>query len=230
MIEERVALITGGGRGIGCAIAKKLLADGWKISLGLRRPQPEWQDGPTVQTFPYDAMDGGEDAWVTVAIERFGRIDAVIGNAGVMIPGSVSEISDEDLDTMWAVNVRAPQRLARAAFPALAQSGTGRIIIVASLSGKRVASVSSSSYAVTKHAAVALAHGLRQAGFDRGIRATAICPGFVSSDMGRELAPFEADLMTSPEEIAGIVAHAINLPNRASVAEIAVNCRAEQSY
>lgn len=175
-------------------------------------------------------MAGGEDEWVAAATDRFGRIDAIIGNAGVMIPGSIAEISDEDLDVMWSVNALAPQRLARAAFPALAKSGAGRIIIIASLSGKRVASVSSSSYAMTKHAAVALAHGLRQAGFDQGIRATAICPGFVSSDMGRELAPFDAELMTSPQEIAEIVVHAINLPNRASVAEITINCRAEQSY
>ncbi|WP_180900560.1 SDR family NAD(P)-dependent oxidoreductase [Martelella soudanensis] len=230
MTQGRVALITGARRGIGHAIASRLLHDGWNVSLGLRQPQQDWQESPAIQTFPYDATRGGEDEWVAPALARFGRIDAIIANAGVMIPQSVAEISDEDLDTMWRVNVRAPQRLARAAFPALGQSGTGRIIIIASLSGKRVASVSSSAYALTKHAAVALAHGLRQAGFEQGIRATAICPGFVATDMGRAVAPFDAEDMTSPGDIADIVADVIDLPNSASVAELAINCRAEPSF
>ncbi|WP_113360123.1 SDR family NAD(P)-dependent oxidoreductase [Rhizobium sp. SYY.PMSO] len=228
MKEGRVALVTGAGRGIGRAVAERLLADGWAVSLGLRRGLEDWSDH-NVQTVAYDAAKGGEESWVGAALDRFGRIDAVIANAGVMIPKSVVEIDDEDLDAMWTVNVRAPQRLARAAFAALAKSGSGRIVIVASLSGKRVASPQSSAYALTKHAAVALAHGLRQSGFDKGIRATAICPGFVSTDMGRSLMPDMAD-MTTPGEIADLVAMAINLPNRASVAEIAVNCRAEQSF
>ncbi|NLS20071.1 SDR family NAD(P)-dependent oxidoreductase [Rhizobium sp. P40RR-XXII] len=229
MKDDRVALITGARRGIGRAIAHRLQVDGWKLSLGLRDGLQDWGLDPAVQTVAYDAAQGGEDKWVATALDRFGRIDAVIANAGIMIPKSVVEIDDEDLEAMWAVNVRAPQRLARAAFPALEKSGKGRVVIIASLSGKRVASVQSSAYAMTKHAAVALAHGLRQAGFDQGIRATAICPGFVSSDMGKSLMP-DMDTMTTPAEIADVVAMAIDLPNRASVAEIAVNCRAEQSY
>lgn len=230
MAENRVALITGAGRGIGRAIADRLLADGWKLSLGLRQPQGHWLEDDAIHTHVYDAQTGGEAEWVDAALQRFGRIDAVIANAGIMVAKSVVEIDDEDLNTMWAVNVRAPQRLAKAAFSALSLSGRGRIAIIASLSGKRVASVDSSAYALTKHAAVGLAHGLRQAGFDKGIRTTAICPGFVATDMGLALAPENAAAMTSPEEVADVVAYAINLPNRASVAEMTVNWRAEQLY
>ncbi|NWJ25748.1 SDR family NAD(P)-dependent oxidoreductase [Rhizobium sp. RM] len=230
MAEERVALISGARRGIGKAIAERLFRDGWKISLGLRQPQDDWTDGVAIHTHPYDALQGGEAEWVDTALARFGRIDAVVANAGVMVAKSVIDIDDASLDAMWAVNVRAPQRLAKYAFPALSKSGSGRIAIIASLSGKRVASVDSSAYALTKHAAVALAHGLRQAGFEQGIRATAICPGFVSTDMGLALAPEKAASMTSADEVADVVAYAINLPNRASVAEITVNWRAEQLY
>lgn len=225
----RVALISGAGRGIGRAIADRLLAEGWQLSLGLR-DRSQWTESGTVQTLDYDAASGGEDHWVAAAVERFGRVDAIVANAGVMITAPVAEVSDADLDTMWAINVRAPQRLARAAFPVLARSGKGRVVIIASLSGKRVASVQSSAYALTKHAAVALAHGLRQAGFDRGIRATAICPGFVSSDMGRDLQPNAVDAMTTPMEVADIVNTIINLPNSASVAEVPINYRAEPSF
>src|SRR5690606_41521504 len=83
--------------------------------------------------------------------------------------------------------VHAPRRLAKAAWEALAASGRGRVIILASLSGKRVKSAAAGSYSLSKFAAVALAHALRHAGFDKGIRATAVCPGFVATDMARAL-------------------------------------------
>ncbi|MFT3974652.1 MAG: SDR family NAD(P)-dependent oxidoreductase [Amaricoccus sp.] len=228
-MEDRVALVSGASRGIGRAIADRLAADGWRLSLGLRTPSG-LADDERVQTVRYDAGAGGEAEWVSAALARFGRIDAIVANAGIIVPKTVIEGSDEELDAMWQVNVKAPRRLAQAAFPALAASGRGRIIITASLSGKRVKSPASGLYAITKHAAVALAHALRQTGFDQGIRATAICPGFVATDMARGLtARGEAD-MTRAEDVAALVAMALDLPNTASVAELAVNCQAEELY
>jgi NAD(P)-dependent dehydrogenase (short-subunit alcohol dehydrogenase family) len=230
MSEDRVALVSGARRGIGHAIAERLLADGWRLSLGLRSEADGLEPGERLHVHPYDALEGGEAAWVEAALARFGRIDAIVANAGVFLPRTVVDGSDADFDAMWTVNVKAPRRLAQAAFPALAATGRGRIVIIASLSGKRVKSPGSSLYAVTKHAAVALAHGLRQTGFDQGIRATAVCPGFVATDMARAIAGRADDTMTSPAEIARLVATALDLPNTASVAEIAVNCQAEELY
>ena len=229
-MEDRVALVSGASRGIGRAIAERLLADGWRLSLGLRAPADGRADGDRLQILSYDAREGGEAVWVAAALERFGRIDAIVANAGIIVPKTVIEGTDEELDAMWEVNVKAPRRLAQAAFPALAASGRGRIIIIASLSGKRVKSPASGLYAVTKHAAVALAHALRQTGFDQGIRATAICPGFVATDMARGLTTRSEAEMTRPEDIARLVAIALDLPNAASVAELAVNCQAEELY
>lgn len=229
MTEERVALVSGAGRGIGRAIAERLAADGWRLSLGMRTPR-EGLAGERIHLQAYDALAGGETDWVAAALARFGRVDAVIANAGIMIPKTVIEGTDEELDAMWAVNVKAPRRLAQAAFPALAQSGRGRIVIVASLSGKRVKSPVSGLYAVTKHAAVALTHALRQTGFEQGIRATAICPGFVATDMARGLTTRDEAALTRPGDVARLVAMAIDLPNTASVAELAVNCQAEELY
>ena len=73
------------------------------------------------------AVDGGERDWIASALDRFGRIDAVIANAGIMVPKTVIEGSDAELDAMWEVNVKAPRRLAQAAFPALAASGRGDV-------------------------------------------------------------------------------------------------------
>jgi NAD(P)-dependent dehydrogenase (short-subunit alcohol dehydrogenase family) len=230
MTEERVALISGANRGIGRAIADCLGDAGWRLSLGMRSAADGPPAGDRVQPVRYDALAGGERDWVASALDRFGRIDAVIANAGIMVPKTVIEGSDAEFDAMWEVNVKAPRRLAQAAFPALAASGRGRVVIVASLSGKRVKTPGSSLYAVTKHAAVALAHGLRQTGFDQGIRATALCPAFVATDMARALTDRAEEDLTSPADLARLVAMILDLPNTASVAELAVNFQAEELY
>jgi NAD(P)-dependent dehydrogenase (short-subunit alcohol dehydrogenase family) len=232
MAEQRVALISGANRGIGEAIARFLGDAGWRLSLGMRNPQlPDWADPDLVQVVAYDANDPGAEAkWIAEALAKFGRIDAVIANAGIMIPKNVIEADDADLDAMLAINVKAPRRMAAAAWEALGKSGRGRIIILGSLSGKRVKSASASLYSVSKFAAVALAHGIRHTGWDLGIRATALCPGFVATDMARGLTNREDRLMTAPADIARITAMLLDLPNEASVAEFTINCQLEESY
>lgn len=230
--KQRVALLSGANRGIGAATAKRLFADGWALSLGMRDPRPpEWDDGSRVHLFGYDATDAGaEKNWVATALETYGRIDAVIANAGIMIPKSVIDAEDEDLDRMFEINVKAPRRLVRAAWQALAAGGAGRVMILGSLSGKRVKSAGSGSYAMSKFAAVALAHGIRQVGWDLGIRATAVCPGFVATDMARSITNRADAQMTDPEDLARIIAMLLDLPNEASVAEFTINCQLEEHY
>ena len=232
MSKDRVALISGASRGIGAALAEELSARGWRLSLGMRKPEmPAWADPERVHLFAYDAFDPLAAArWNGSVLQAFGRIDAVVANAGIMIPKTVVEAEDEDMDQLLEVNVKAPQRLAKATWDALAKSGRGRVIIVASLSGKRVKSAKAGLYSVSKFAAVALAHGLRHAGFDLGIRATAICPGFVATDMARVLSNRADSEMTSAEDLARIISMLIELPNEASVAEFTINCQLEESY
>ena len=231
-MTARVALISGANRGIGAAVSERLFRDGWNLSLGMRHPAtPAWADPKRVHLHAYDAMmPDAETAWVKGAVSQFGRIDAVVANAGIMIPKTVIEAEDADLQALMEVNVLAPRRLAKAAWDALIQSGRGRIAILASLSGKRVKSAGAGSYAVSKFAAVGLAHALRHAGFAKGIRATAICPGFVATDMALALSDREAAAMTDPADLARIVAMILDLPNEASVAEFSINCQLEESF
>lgn len=231
-MSRSCALISGANRGIGAAVAQKLSEDGWNVSLGMRKPvMPEWarqMPADQVQLVSYDATkQESENEWVKAAQSKFGRIDAVVANAGVMIPHDAIQATEDDLRLMMEVNVMAPRRLAKAAWDALAASGRGRIIILASMSGKRVKSANSGSYAMTKFAAVGLAHALRHAGFDQGIRTTAICPGFVATDMARNLSSLEDSKMTDPRDLARIIAMILELPNEAVVAEFAVNCLLE---
>ncbi len=232
MVRQRVAMISGANRGLGAAIAYRLCEDGWLLSLGMRRPQrPNWASDPNVtHLFPYEATAGVEDAWTESVLEQYGRIDAVIPNAGIMIPKSVIEAEDTELDAMLEVNVKAPRRLVKAAWPTLIASGSGRVVILASLSGKRVASVRSGLYSISKHAVVALAHSLRHEGWEYGVRCTAVCPGLAETEMGRGLVPDRSVELTQPKDIARLVSIALDLRNSASLSEIYVNCNDGEIY
>ena len=233
--ETRVILVSGGRRGIGAVAAERLIARGWRVSLGLRHGErPQWAAGipdDRLHCMPYDAHDPmAETAWVAAAMARFGRIDALLASAGVSAGKGVLDASDDEIRDMMEVNVLAPRRLAQAAWQPLSACGRGRIVIMGSLSGKRVKSAASGSYALSKFAATALTHALRQEGHAAGIRATVICPGFVATDMARALTTMDPALMTRPEDIAKMIELVLDLPNEAVLAELAVNCTLEPSF
>jgi NAD(P)-dependent dehydrogenase (short-subunit alcohol dehydrogenase family) len=228
---ERVAMISGANRGIGAAIAAHLAEQGWRLSLGTRKPQSGTSPpgGSTTLISHFNAEDtASEAAWAEATTRHFGRIDAVIANAGVMIPKTVIEADDKDLDLLFQVNVRSPLRLVRAAWPWLTRSGAGRVVTLVSLSGKRVKSARSGLYATSKFAALAVTHAIRHAGWEQGVRATAICPGFVATDMAIGLAERAPEDMTQPGDIARLVGMVLDLPNTASVAEIPINSTLEE--
>lgn len=233
-MTDKVALISGASRGIGATTAKTLFDAGWRVSLGMRTPAlPEWAaTGPDrVHLFAYDATDAAAaDHWAKAALDHFGQIDALVASAGIMIPKNPIEITEAEMAEMLEINVQAPRRLAAACWDALGASGQGRIILLASLSGKRVKSAQAGSYSMTKFAVVGLSHALRQAGFDQGIRCTAVCPGFVATDMATAISDRAPDQMTQPEDLARVIQMLIDLPNEASVAEFAVNCQLEERF
>jgi NAD(P)-dependent dehydrogenase (short-subunit alcohol dehydrogenase family) len=227
--RERVVMISGASRGIGRAVARRLYDDGYRLSLGMR-PSPaateavRGLDADRLVVAAYEARAAeSAQAWVAATLARFGRIDAVVANAGIGLFGDIETGTEADLDAMWDVNVKGPWRLIRAAFPHLKAAGAGRIVAVASMSGTRVKGATMTGYAMSKFALVALIRGVRHSGWAHGIRATAICPGYVATDMTAD-ADFPAASMTSPETIAALASLAIGLPNEATMPELAVNC------
>jgi len=225
---SRVAMISGASRGIGAAIARELSARGWRLSLGLRDPaRSPLPESETLFVHPYQAeRDTDAPDWVAATLAQWGRVDALVNNAGISRFVGLEAGDPADLDQLYTVNVRAPFMLTRAALPALKASGRGRVVNVASLSGKRVLGLNA-GYQMAKHAVVALTHATRRIGWEHGIRATALCPGYVATDMTAQVSDPSPDEMIDPADLARLVATTMELPNTASVAELLVNCRYE---
>lgn len=227
---DRVVMISGANRGIGAAVAATLARQGYQLSLGAREPAAiSTSELPAATlTHAWNAENPADSAaWVSATREHFGRVDALVLNAGVMIPAGLKDGQLDDMDTMWAVNFKGPLHLVQAALPALRQSGQGRVANVVSLGGKRLLSPGNLGYSASKFAALALTHAIRQDGWDDGIRATAICPGLVDTDMVTGVEPASGQFKISPDTIAASVAYALSLPNEATVAELLINSRLE---
>jgi NADP-dependent 3-hydroxy acid dehydrogenase YdfG len=228
--EGRVIMVSGANRGIGLAVARALHAKGYRLSLAARDPAglaAAFPDEARVLTTALDVRDrAGCAAWVDTTAKRFGRIDGLVNNAGISLHVTLEEDDEAAYDQMWEVNVKGPLRLTRLALPHLKKSGTGRIINVASLSGKRVKN-DHVGYAMSKFAVMALTHATRRIGWEDGVRATAICPSFVATDMTASATAVGRHEMIQPADLAELVATALALPNNAVVAELLVNCRLE---
>ncbi len=179
MTASGSALVTGAASGIGRAIAERLVADGWNVLAADLAPDP---DGPG-EPFAADlSMREGNRAAVAAAVDAFGRIDAVVANAGFQHVSPFESFDEDRWDALVAVLLTSPFLLARYAWPHLRESGEGRIIVVASVHGL-VASPFKTGYVAAKHGAVGLVKSLALEGASHGIRAVALCPGFVRTPL-----------------------------------------------
>ncbi len=226
---DRVVMVSGAARGIGRAVVERLLADGFRVSAGVRSSNLTPSDRLLVHRYDAESLESAQ-AWRDATFARFGTLHGLVNAAGVSLPGATLADADESaLDAMWLVNVKAPLRLIRLLLPALKDGGDGRVINVSSLSGKRVANANV-GYAMSKFALTALTHAVRREGWEHGVRATAVCPGFVATDMTAGVTAFPREDMTKPADLAALIAMALLLPGTANVAELLVNCRLESSF
>ncbi|MGA0122197.1 MAG: SDR family NAD(P)-dependent oxidoreductase [Gaiellales bacterium] len=181
---RRAALITGGGSGIGAATARRLAGDGWLVGLIGRRPEP-------VQTvaaetggiaLPGDAADPALLAHAVQALTAAaGGLHGLVCSAGTGSPGTAVEQTPEGWEAVLRVNLTAPFLAARAALPELERTG-GAVVIVSSLAGLR-AGPASVAYSAAKAGAIHLARCLAVDHGPRGVRANAVCPGWVRTPM-----------------------------------------------
>ncbi|HEX4282071.1 MAG TPA: 3-hydroxybutyrate dehydrogenase [Solirubrobacteraceae bacterium] len=219
----KAAIVTGAASGIGRAVAERLTTDGMDVLSVDLRPDP---DGPGI---PFEAdltnADANEAA-VNEAIERFGRLDVVVPNAGIQHVSPIEEFPVERWNTIVSLLLTSPFLLARYAWPALKDSGAGRFIAIASVHGL-VASPYKAAYVSAKHGVVGLCKTLALEGAEVGITANAVCPGYVRTplvekqiaDQARAhglpedevlekviLQPHAVKELIEPSEVAGVVA------------------------
>jgi len=196
-------LVTGAARGIGAAIAARLATDGWLVHA------VDLEDGDLTTR-------AGNRAVVDAALERFdGRLDAVVANAGFQHVAPVRDFPEEQWERLQALLVTSPFLLAKYAWDALAASGDGRFLAVASVHGL-VASPLKAGYVAAKHGVLGLVKVLALEGAEAGISASALCPAYVRTELvGRQLeerslddllAPQAVKRLLEPTEVAGAAA------------------------
>jgi meso-butanediol dehydrogenase/(S,S)-butanediol dehydrogenase/diacetyl reductase len=226
-LAGKVAIISGGGTGIGAATARRFATEGAKVVVTGRRPEP--LEAVAAETggiaVPGDVADP-DHAGVAVAAagETFGGLDIVIANAGVGFGGSAGDVDDERWTRTIDVNVTGALRLVRAALPALLDRGGGSVVLVSSVSGL-VSGTDSAAYDTSKAALIGLARSLAVDYGPKGIRANALCPGWVVTPMadGSMDALAEARQITR-EEAYAVATRTIPLRRAATAEEIAACC------
>ncbi len=184
--ELRTAIITGAASGIGAACTRTFADDGWNVVLVDRDAEQLARVanacGPRAQSVCGDVTRREtNDNAVALARERFGRLDAAIASAGATLARSVDDTTEEEIDRLFDVNIRALIYLAQAIHSALAET-SGSLTVVASKTGL-VAQPDSPLYCATKGAAVQLARALALDWAPQGIRVNALCPGIVDTPM-----------------------------------------------
>jgi len=189
-LAGKVCVVTGGSRGIGLASAKALCAEDAAVLLtargeeALKAAADECASfGGRVEWLALDATapDAGERL-VEKCERDFGSLDVLVNNAGTSSVTPVEELTDEDWQLQWELNVLGPMRLMRAAAPRMAEGGWGRIVNVASSSGKRP-SRTNMAYSVTKAAQLSLSRAFADLYVDRGVLVNAVAPGPVESEL-----------------------------------------------
>ena len=225
LLQGRVAFLTGAGSGIGRAGAIALAREGAAVIVtdldGARAVAVAGEITATGGTAEALALDAGDEAAVIAAIDLVaarGRLDILHSHAGIQIPGKLLQVTSDDMDASWRLNVRAHFIAARAAMPHMQRQGKGSIIITASNSGVQI-DRGMIAYATTKHAVIAMTRQIAADYAADNIRCNALCPGFVDTPFNEG---FKAQ-MGGRAQLESYVTTSIPMRRWATVAEVAAS-------
>jgi len=232
-LDGKVAIVTGAGTGIGREAAKMFAAEGAKVVVVGRRPEPLasvveeiTQAGGTAVARPTDLEDGDAAAAVAAfTIETYGRVDILVNNAGhASKVRSIRWVKTDEWESVFRINIDAVFRLTQACLPDMLSRGEGTVITTSSMAALMPGIVGGAPYSAAKAASYNLMRGLNSELRASGIRATTIIPGEVDTPIleGRPKPPSDdaRATMMQPEDIASAILLAATMPHRTVVEEI----------
>jgi NAD(P)-dependent dehydrogenase (short-subunit alcohol dehydrogenase family) len=218
----RSALITGGSSGIGLAIAAMLRDEGFELTLASRTAEKVEAAAAELGATAIAAdVSKAEDCERVVRehVERAGGLDLLVNSAGVGIAGRVEDAQLKHIDRQLAINLRGLVLVSQAAIPHLRETA-GWIVNLASIAGTQPVPILP-IYAATKAAVISLTHSLNADLDEDGVRAIAICPGFVDTPMA-EYSGLQTEEMIRPEDCAEVVRMCLRLSPRARVPQVVI--------
>jgi NAD(P)-dependent dehydrogenase (short-subunit alcohol dehydrogenase family) len=212
-MKDSVIIVTGGGRGIGRAIAERFAAAGAQVVAAARSEAELVDVQKTISTTGGKcaiqaidvASDDDLDALIETTRDKFGRIDVLVNNAGVAPLGAIEELAPEVFDTLAAVNVRAVYYACRAVWPVMKSQGGGTIINISSIAAFDPFP-GFAAYGASKAWVTAWTRGLAEEGREHNIRVVAVGPGAVETRMLRDVFPeFPRTDLIHPSDVANVV-------------------------
>jgi NAD(P)-dependent dehydrogenase (short-subunit alcohol dehydrogenase family) len=241
-LTDQVALVTGGGQGIGRAIALRLARDGMHVIVADRNRATaesvaaEVEDmGRLSLALPVDVSIGSErERMIATTVELFGRLDALVNNAAIQRVSLPLDVSEEHWDAVMDINAKAVYFCAQLALRQMLSQGSGRVVNIASMAGKAGTTLYHPVYNVSKAAVISMTKTLALAVADKGLRVNAVCPGVVVTPMqdvvdsefsrvtgkppeqirGERVARIPMGRVETPEEVADVVAFLIGPDSR----------------
>jgi NAD(P)-dependent dehydrogenase (short-subunit alcohol dehydrogenase family) len=236
-LDGRVAIITGGNRGIGAAIARAFVREGCAVVLAAR-DEARLRDtaaaieatGAVAMPVPTDITDEGQvETLFSRAMERFGRLDILVNNAGAFDGGPLDELTLGAWEKVMAVNLRGPFLCTRAAFRIMKRQRGGRILNIASISAQRVRP-HSAPYSTSKHGLWGLTQVTALEGREHGIVASCLHPGNTANERrAQHLTPQDQEPMMTCDELAETALLMATLPPHVNMLE-AIVLPVEQLY
>jgi 3-oxoacyl-[acyl-carrier protein] reductase len=190
-LDGKVALVTGGSRGIGRACCEALAEQGARVVVNFVRGETAAREvadaigarGGSAELCAFDVSDtAAVDAAIEGLIDRHGKVDILVANAGIAIDGLLLRLKDEDADRMWSTNVRGAVACARAVSRTMMRKRWGRIIFTSSVVGE-MGNAGQTAYAASKAALLGAAKSIAREFASRGVTVNAIAPGFIETDM-----------------------------------------------
>ncbi len=237
-LEGKLVWITGGGSGIGAAAARRLGKAGCRVVISGRRADVleamADETGAAVETL--DVADRAAVAQTGARIaQEHGDVDILVNNAGVNVPSRHwPDVSHDDWEAVQQINVNGLFYCTQAVLPAMRSRGEGQIINISSWAGARVSFLTGPAYTAAKHAVNALTESLNMEEGINGIRATAICPGEVSTDiMDRRPVPIPAEdraRMVQPEDMGEAIHFVAAQPEHVCLNELIISPTWNRGY